>query len=260
MKSFLRLYLSGMRLAFMTRMADRVDFFASVLVMLGVELLPSVITLLVYRQGLAFPGWSLYEAILVQGVFLIAKGLIFPLFAGMAWSVSEKVREGTFELFLLKPRHPLVMCLVSSFDAEDVGKLAGGLALTAVCLRHMGAPTVGDIALFAFLLLFSLVLFSACLILITSILMVWVGNFRIYEIFDTVAALGQHPPVMLPKRVRQLAIAPFPILGMAVLPASALLGRSTEGWPWAAAASVALFFAALWIWNRLLLRMGTAGG
>src|SRR5690606_25989424 len=166
MRSFLRLYLSGMRLAFMTRMADRVDFFASVLVMLGVELLPSVITLLVYKQGLAFPGWSLNEAILVQGVFLIAKGLIFPLFAGMAWSVSEKVREGTFELFLLKPRHPLVMCLVSSFDAEDVGKLAGGLALSAVCLRQLDAPTAGGIALFACLLLFSLVLFSACLIMI----------------------------------------------------------------------------------------------
>lgn len=260
MNDFIRLYLNGARLAILTRMADRFDFFASILVMIGIEMLPTLITILVYGHGLAFPGWSLQEAVLVQGVFLIAKGLTFPLFAGMAWSVSEKVREGTFELLLLKPRHPLVMCLVTSFDAEDLGKLAGGLALTWASLGQLGAPAAEGIFLFACLLGFSTLLFAACLIAMTSFLMVWVGNFRIYEIFDTLASLGQYPPVMLPKAVRRWAVAPFPILGMAVLPASALLDRSVQGWPWAAVSSVCLMGAAIWNWNRLLRRMGSAGG
>lgn len=260
MISFLRLYLNGIRLSFLTRMAERMDFFASLLVMLGIELLPSLITVLVYGQGLAFPGWSLHQAILVQGVFLVAKGLTFPLFAGMAWSVAEKVREGTFELMLLKPRHPLVMCIVTSFDAEDVGKLMGGLTLTAFSLRHTGLPDAAGGALFLLLLLFSVVAFASGLIFMTALLMVWVGNGRLYEVFDTVTSLGQYPPVMLPSRVRQMALAPFPILGMAVLPASALLGRSTEGWPWAAGFSLFFLAASVVFWNHIIKRASSAGG
>jgi ABC-2 type transport system permease protein len=260
MKRFFRLYLAGMRVAFMTRMADRTDFFASLLVMLGIELLPSVITVLVYGRGLAFPGWRLHEAVLLQAVFLIAKGLTFPLFAGMAWSLAEKVREGTFELVLLKPRHPLVMCVVTSFDAEDVGKLIGGLGLTVYCLGHVPTPTVGAITLFMCLLLFSVILFAGCLICITASLMIWVGNYRIYEIFDSLAALGQYPPVFLPKRIRQFALAPVPLLGFAVLPASALLGRSVQGWPIAAFCSILLLLAAIAFWNYLVRRLASAGG
>ena len=260
MISFFRLYANGIRLSFLTRMAERVDFFASLLVMLGMELLPSLITVLVYGQGLVFPGWSLHEAILVQGVFLVAKGLTFPLFAGMAWAVSEKVREGTFELILLKPRHPLVMCVTTSFDAEDVGKLAGGLALTAYSLWHTGVPEAAGLAQFLFLLIFSVAFFASGLIFMTSLLMIWVGNGRLYEIFDTVTSLGQYPPVMLPLRVRQLALVPFPILGMAVLPASALLGRSTPGWPWAAGLSLCFLAASVAFWNHLIKRAGSAGG
>lgn len=260
MISLLRLYLCGIRLSFLTRMAERADFFASLLVMLGIELLPSLITVLVYGQGLAFPGWSLHEAILVQGVFLIAKGLTFPLFAGMAWAVTEKVREGTFELILLKPRHPLIMCIVTCFDAEDVGKLFGGLALTAFSLQHTGLPDAAGLALFLFLLVFSVAFFASGLIFMTSLLMIWVGNGRMYEVFDTLTSLGQYPPVMLPGRVRQLALAPVPILGMAVLPASALLGRSTEGWPWAAACSLVFIAASVAFWNHLIKRASSAGG
>jgi ABC-2 type transport system permease protein len=260
MKSLLRLYLSGIRLAFLTRISDRVDFGASLLVMLGVELLPVVVTALVYGQGLAFPGWSLHEAILLQGILLIAKGLTYPVFAGMAWMVSERVREGTFELLLLKPRHPLVLCIVTAYDAEDLGKLAGGAALCAYALSHLRTPATEGILFFCLLMVFSAMCFAACLILMTALLMLWVGNFRIYEIFETLVALGQYPPVVLPGRVRQAALAPFPILGLAVLPACALLGRSTAGWIWAASASGGLLGLSLWIWNRMMRRIATAGG
>jgi ABC-2 type transport system permease protein len=260
MISLLRLYLNGIRLSFLTRMAERMDFLASLLVMLGIELLPSLITVLVYGQGLAFPGWTLHQAILVQGVFLVAKGLTFPMFAGMAWAVTEKVREGTFELILLKPRHPLVMCIVTGFDAEDVGKLFGGLALTTFALGHAGIPDPAGLALGLFLLAFSVVFFAAGLIFMTSLLMVWVGNGRMYELFDTLTSLGQYPPVMLPPRIRRFALAPVPLLGMAVLPASALLGRGIEGWPWAAACSLLFFAASVAFWNHLIKRASSAGG
>lgn len=260
MKSLGSLFLHGIRLGLATRVADRFDFFASLLVMLGIELTPCLITVLLYGNGLVFPGWQLHEAVLIQAVFLMAKGVAYPFFGGMVWNISEMIREGTFELLLLKPRHPLVLAVIQSFDAEDLGKLFGGLALSAWCLHYVGVPDAGRIALFGVLFLVSLVLFGASLVAMASLLMVWVGNARIYEVFDTLAAPGQYPPVILPKRIRAIALAPVPVLGLAVLPASALLGRATDGWPWALLSALALLAFALLLWNHLLQRFSSAGG
>ena len=197
---------------------------------------------------------------MIQGIFLSAKGVAYPLVGGMVWNTAEMVRSGTFELLLLLPRHPLQSCVARAFDAEDLGKLVGGIGLVAWCLRGLEAPTLSTLVGFVPLFFLSLVLFLASAIAMSSLLIVWVGNFRVYEIFETVASLGQFPPTILPARVRALGVAGFPFATFAVLPASHLLGRSVEG-AWMAVASVAaVLCAAIMLWNRLLRRLTGAGG
>ncbi len=48
----------------------------------------------------------------MQAVFLMSKGVAYPLFGGMVWNTAEMVRSGTFELLLLLPRHPLQSSVV----------------------------------------------------------------------------------------------------------------------------------------------------
>lgn len=258
--SLLRLYLHGIRLGVAVRATDRLDFVASLLVMLGIELLPSLVVVLLYGNGLAFPGWSVHEALLIQGVYLMARGIAYPFFGGMVWNTSEMVREGTFELLLLQPRHPLVLCVVRAFDAEDLGKLVGGAVLSGWCLSRV--PDLAAVQVAAFLALFatSLLIFAASLVSMATLLIVWVGNFRVYEIFDTLASLGQYPPTVLPAKVRAAALAPVPVLGLAVLPASALLGRSVEGWPWVLLSGVVGLALSLVAWNVMVRRLSSAGG
>lgn len=259
-KGHAALHAEGVRLGLAVRLSDRFDFLASLLVMMGIELVPTLVVALLYGNGLSFPGWSLREALLVQGVFLVAKGVAYPLFGGMVWNTAEMVRTGTFELLLLLPRHPLQSCVARAFDAEDLGKLAGGVGLSAWCLHGMETPGASALAAFLPLFLLSLLLFLASAVAMASLLIVWVGNFRVYEIFETVASLGQFPPTILPAKVRHLGVAGFPFAAFAVLPASSLLGRTTEG-VWIAVASVAVALcAAVALWNVLLRRLTGAGG
>lgn len=259
-KGHLHLHLEGIRLGLAVRMANRVDFAASLLVMMGLEFVPTLITTLLYQNGRAFPGWSLPEALLIQGLFLSAKGIAYPLFGGMVWNTGEMIREGTFELMLLMPRHPLQVCMARAFDAEDLGKLAGGLALTSWCLAHLPAPSALQVAGFTFFFLLALALFLASIVAMGSLLIVWIGNYRVYEIFETVASLGQYPTTIVPRRLRMLAVAGVPFASFAVIPASHLLGRSVEGVWWAVASVAILLWASLSFWNRLLRRLVGAGG
>lgn len=259
-KGHMTLHAEGVRLGLAVRLSDRFDFLASLLVMMGIELVPTLVVALLYGNGLSFPGWSMREALLVQGVFLAAKGVAYPLFGGMVWNTAEMVRSGTFELLLLLPRHPLQSCVVRAFDAEDLGKLVGGVGLMAWCLQGMETPGAAALAGFVPLFLLSILLFLASAIMMSSLLIVWVGNFRVYEIFETTASLGQFPPTMLPAKVRALGVAGFPFAAFAVLPASSLLGRSVEG-AWIAVVSVTVVLCmALALWNLLLRRLTGAGG
>ena len=259
-KGHVALHAEGVRLGLAVRLSDRFDFVASLLVMMGVEFLPVLVTALLYGNGRAFPGWSVREALLVQAVFLMSKGVAYPLFGGMVWNTAEMVRSGTFELLLLLPRHPLQSSVVRAFDAEDLGKLVGGVGLACWCLGGMHVPGIAALAGFALLMALSVLLFLACLVAMSSALIVWVGNFRVYEIFETLASLGQFPPTILPPRLRALGVAGFPFAAFAVLPASALMGRSVEGIWWAAASVALLLVGALLAWNRLLRRLVGAGG
>lgn len=259
-KGHAALHLEGIRLGLAVRLSDRFDFLASLLVMMGIEFVPTLVTSLLYTNGLSFPGWTVREALLVQAVFLMAKGVAYPLFGGMVWNTAEMVRAGTFELLLLLPRHPLQSCVVRAFDAEDLGKLAGGIGLALWCLQGMPWPGAAALAGFALLFALSVLLFLASAVAMSSLLIVWVGNFRVYEIFETMASLGQFPPTILPPRLKALGVAGFPFAAFAVLPASSLLGRSVEGVWWAVASVAVLLVLALGAWNRLLRRLVGAGG
>jgi ABC-type uncharacterized transport system permease subunit len=101
-----RLAALAVRVSFSQRAAYRWDFLLSAVVALALEAVTPVVTLLIYGMGSSFPGWTATEALLIQGTFLLARGIAFPCFFGMVWTVFEGVREGTFELTLLKPRSP----------------------------------------------------------------------------------------------------------------------------------------------------------
>jgi ABC-2 type transport system permease protein len=259
-RDHVQLHLEGVRLGIAVRVSDRLDFLASLLVMMGIELLPTLVTALLYGNGRHFPDWTLREAVLVQGVFLVAKGIAYPLFGGMVWNTANMVREGTFELLLLLPRHPLQSCVVRAFDAEDIGKLVGGLALTSWCMSGMDMPAIVPLVGFGLLLALAILVLLASAIAMASLLIVWVGNFRVYEIFEGLASLGQFPPTILPRKVRSLGVAGFPFAALAVLPTSALLGKPLDGVWMAVLSTVVLLILALGLWNMLLRRLVGAGG
>src|SRR5690606_27676362 len=102
MKGTLHCISAVIRVKIAELMAYRSHFFLSVLLLIIGDLVVPLITLLIYQSGASFPGWSLHEALLVQAIFVLGKGVAFPFFFGMVGTTLSLVREGTFDLLLLK--------------------------------------------------------------------------------------------------------------------------------------------------------------
>lgn len=250
------------------RAAYRFDFFLGLGVNLLFEAVAPVVTWLIYRAsaGSGFPGWTLEEALVIQGVFLLARGLGFTVFQPLVWTVNNMVRSGTFEVVLLKPRNPLLVCMTRSVNLQSLGTAAGGALVTGWALSQCGGPGPGGWIAFALLLGMSLCVLFAFSLISAATLFVWVGNGRMEELLEALYQFARYPMGIYQAGLRLVLSVVIPLGALAWFPALALLGRL--GSPAEALATLgpglagAAFFLALGLglWNFMIRRYSGAGG
>ncbi|AOY01941.1 ABC transporter permease [Jeongeupia sp. USM3] len=256
----LAVYACLLRGALAARMTDRADLAISMIIMLLADLVVPLTTLLVYQHGAGFSGWQRDEALLLQATFLIAKGIAFPFCFGMIWTTTELVREGTFELLLLKPRSTLLLLLGHSFQPEDTGKLLGGIVLFCYALPNVAIGGSAAMAGFALLLLLAALTLFGFALLMTCLSFVWIGNSRLQEIFDAVSAFALYPHGIFTRSALGWLTWVIPVSVLGYLPAATLLGRPDPALPLAVACAVFFVLAVTGLWRLMLARYASAGG
>ena len=257
---WIKIYLHGMKTSLASRMAYRGDFFMSMLIMMVVELFGPLVTLLIYHNGASFPGWERHEVLLLQGVFLLSRGIAFPFFMGMVWNTISRVQEGTYDLLLIKPRSILQMSIITAFDSEDLGKLIGGLLLFFYALKSVPALPLMNWGAFALLFIFSLVTKFAFGLFMSGLGIVWIGNYRIYDIFMSVMDFGLYPRSIFTKVFQSIITWVIPVSLLGSFPASALLGKQMTGVFGAVLCSIAFLVFGLWFFHRMVRNYTSAGG
>jgi len=217
------IYKIGFKCSFASMAAYRLNFFISFIITLISNLLIPLVTILIYNSGAQIPGWSFYEAMLIQSVFMLCTGVSTPLFYNLVWETMGRVRDGSYDILLLKPI-PVILLTATSFDLENIGVILSAIALFVISLLNL--PAVGLLSWFAFLFLFImgiLVLYGIICIMAASAFK-WVGNSRIFEMFSSVTVFGRYPATIFPKAMINVLLYVFPVAMIGFYPASALLG------------------------------------
>lgn len=256
----IRIYLHGAKVAIASRMAYRADMFISMLIMLMVEMVVPLITILIYNNGAAIPGWSVYEVLLLQGVFMLARGIAFPFFFGIVWNVIRRVQEGTFDLILIKPRSELFIAIVTGFDTEDLGKLVGGATLFSLAVSQLPPPSTMQWLQFIALFLVSILAMFGIGVIMAGIGVVWIGNFRVYEVFVSVTNFANYPASIFSKSIQTVILSILPISILGFIPASALLGRPDAGTLTAIITGIGTVVVSLLFWKAMMRKYTSAGG
>lgn len=225
MRRALAIYRQYIRISFSAAMAYRANFILTVVISLAGQLLAPLLVALIYTSGAAFPGWSFEEAWLMQSVYLLCTGVCSVLFSNMTWITMEHIREGTYDLLMLKPGSTVFITVAGAFDLENVGLLLGGAGMFAFSLSRLPQPSLLDWLSFAALFLMGLFINLGCILIMAASAFKWVGNSRIYEIFDAVTLFGRYPLSIFSGVLRGIISAVIPVAMMGFFPAAALLGR-----------------------------------
>lgn len=250
----------GLKLRFADEMAYRANFFISLVVMFAFEFFYPVVSALIYASGSSFPGWNLYEVLLIQGAFILAKGIAFPLFIGMYFSVMCMVRMGTLDIVLLRPRPAMFTLIIYSYNVQDSGKVFCGLAILIFAVAHLPAAGALQWALFILLILMSVGLIFAFVLLMEVFTIHFVGSNGMLAMIDPVTQFGLYPKSIYSKVLQVIITNIFPVAMIGFFPSSVLLGKNTEGFLPAFITTVCFIALSVLLWNRAVSKYTSAGG
>ncbi len=242
-------------------MAYRLNFLLLTVVMLVFNLLFPLLTLLIYFNGHAFPGWDLASIILLQGFSIFMGGMQQLLFGYLPWEFSRLVREGEFDRVLHKPMHPVVYLFATNLSLEGVAELLlGGAFITFAIVQLKVQLSLLSIMMSA-LFMFGGILFIMSLIIIQlSLILRFVQLRRLGEIIHTMGLFGNYPVTIYANFIRIMLIGVLPFTLIAFLPASILLGKFETVYWFALAAGIGFCVIALVSWRSAMRRYGSAGG
>lgn len=259
-KRALAVYRQYIRISFGNAAAYRGDFFFTVIISMLNNLLVPLLTVLIYAGGASLPGWTFHEALLIQAVFMLCNGVCAPLFFSMVWITMDRVREGTYDLLLLKPGSTIFLTLASSFDIESVGQLMGGLLMFVYALVNLGAPGLLGWLQFLLLFLMGCAMVFGCILLMTATTFKWVGNSRVYEIFDAATLFGRYPITIFERGLRMVITYVFPVAMIGFFPATAILGRTGPEMLVACVPCLAFVGLGFLLFRRMIHQYQSAGG
>jgi len=260
MKKLLNIYTTCVITALSRALTYRLNFVMSMLITFLFNALFPLVTVLIYRAGARFPGWNIYEALLMQSVFTLSNGLACIMFSGVLWTTMQHIREGSYEIVLLRPVNPLFFLIASNFDPGSAGLIIGGGALFAFSLAHTGIVSLAAIPQFVLLFAAGFAVMAGIQMIMAATAFKWVGNSRIPEIFDSIMTFGKYPVTIFPRAVQSIVTLVIPVGMIGFFPASALLGRLDPAAFCAVVPCVAFMFLGIWLYHYMVKLYEGAGG
>lgn len=260
MIKYIKIYFSCLHTAFSKAATYRANFILGNFITLLSNIIFPIVTVLIYANGAQFPGWDMWEVLLIQSVFSMSTGAASMFCGSVLWVTMDHIREGSFETVLLKPLPTLFYIVAANFDPNSIGLFLGGLVMTVISAVKTGVSGAENTLSFLLLFLSGLAVMSGMDLIMAAISFKWVGNSRIPEIFDSIKSFGKYPLGIFPRSLQVLTSLIVPVAVIGSFPASALLGRLDR----AAFISVIpcfLFFAlGIWIYNRMIKMYEGVGG
>ena len=175
---YIKIYLACIKTSFAQAAAYRADFIMGSFITLLSNILFPLVTVLIYANGAEFPGFSMWEVLLIQSIYSMSMGISSMLLSSVVWVTMDHIREGSFETVLLKPISPLFFIMSSNFDVQSIGLFLGGLIMMVIAVAHTGIGSVLNILSFLLLFVAGIMVLCGMNLIMAAISFKWVGNSR----------------------------------------------------------------------------------
>lgn len=245
----------------------RLSFGLLVVSTAALSALDFAVILVFFENVPALAGWSVGEVAFLYGV----SGLSFALadmLIGHVDGLQPKVRDGSFDLLLVRPRGTLFQVATSDFQLRRLGRAAQAAAVLGWAIARVDVVwTAGRVAIVVGAVACGVVLYSAIWVAVSTIVFWTVEGIETASAFTYGGqTLTQYPLDVYGAWLRAFSVYVVPVAFAAYLPALVVLGkpdplalpRAVElSFPLVALAAAAVAGA---IWRVAVRHYRSAGG
>jgi len=136
------------------------------------------------------------------------------------------IRDGNYDLLMVKPGSVIVLSIASSIEPENVGVFFGGLGMFIYSLVNLPTASVVNWLQFTFFFIASVILSFGLVLIMSATSFKWVGNSRIFEMYEALTTFGRYPGTVFSKALIWIISFVLPVATLGYLPAAALLNRN----------------------------------
>ncbi|BCD99971.1 ABC transporter permease [Marinicellulosiphila megalodicopiae] len=168
MKFYLRIY--GLIIAqhFKSKMAYRVDFFISIIGMIGTQFVSLFALWVLFQSIETIENWNKWEILFLYGFAQFAM-LPAQVCLDHCWQLGNHLQSGTFLKYYMRPLNSLFYFLSEVFDVKAISQLISGIICTAIAVGNMEFEWIGlDILLYVYLLFFASFIYTSMLMLAST--------------------------------------------------------------------------------------------
>ena len=97
-----------------------------------------LVTILIYGAGASIPGWMLRS--IADSIRFYALHWVLLLLYNMVWVTMGYVKDGAYDLLLIKPCPAIAITMAHSFELGSLGVLLGGLSMFFISLSQLPPP------------------------------------------------------------------------------------------------------------------------
>jgi viologen exporter family transport system permease protein len=182
--------------------------------------------LIIFQNVSALGGWTVGEVALLYGI----SGLAFALtdmFVGDLDLLMQQIRDGNFDLVLIRPRGTLFQVVTSEFQIRRLGRIAQAAAILVYALTRVHVEwTAGRVALLPIAVVSAAVIFGAVWVAATCIVFWSVEGRETANTFTYGGSFfSQYPINVYEAWLRRLLGFVIPMAFVAYLPALYILDK-----------------------------------
>lgn len=245
------LYIDFVKQNIKTILEYKTDFFIGVFSTLLHQFYGIFFVWVIFENIKQIHGWSFYEITFVYGLLTLAQGLDMFFFDNLHALGFEYIREGKFDMFMIRPISPLFQLVASHVQQDGIGLLILGGIVVAKSLSELHIT----LSPFNVFLLIIMVISGAAIISAINVIMATFGfkTVNSHVIMGSVNSLQEfalYPILIYPKFISVLLTWVIPYAFASFYPANYFLHKGYEHLslisPFIA---VFLWFIALKVWR-----------
>ena len=135
---YAKLYLEFAKQNIKVMLEYRTDFIIGALSTFVSQLTGIIFIWLIFENIGNIKGWSFYEISFIYGLLTMSKGINHVFFDNLWVLGVQYIKEGKFDLLLLRPISSLFHLLANKIQQDGFGSLIVGIILTVVSINKIG--------------------------------------------------------------------------------------------------------------------------